>query len=281
MRMDMSPSQVFAMEPRDGVQSNNHSLESQHPFLIAASVITLFLTLGGIGARTYTKAAVMKQFAFPDWVLLLTGALFIAYVSFNIHLWNIPSPSTGEALMSFNIMEILYCPAMFCAKYVVLRQIELIFFNHDRKALAFTAIRILIWANLLFYTAALISFILSCIPRAKIWDPALPGVCIDTQYSVVITGAINVLSDLTILVTPIAAIWQLQLPLKRKIGSSAVFGVGVLANITSIVRLYYSIQLGYSNDIAWSVVWISSWALGEFTTGILVACLPCFPRLYW
>ncbi len=32
------------------------------------------------------------------------------------------------------------------------------------------------------------------------------------------------------------------------------------ANITSIVRLYYSIQLGYSNDIAWSVVWISSWA---------------------
>ncbi len=62
----MSPSQVFAMEPRDGVQSNNHSLESQHPFLIAASVITLFLTLGGIGARTYTKAAVMKQFAFPD-----------------------------------------------------------------------------------------------------------------------------------------------------------------------------------------------------------------------
>ncbi len=125
-------------------------------------------------------------------------------------------------------MEILYCPAMFCAKYVVLRQIELIFFNHDRKALAFTAIRILIWANLLFYTAALISFILSCIPRAKIWDPALPGVCIDTQYSVVITGAINVLSDLTILVTPIAAIWQLQLPLKRKIGSSAVFGVGVL-----------------------------------------------------
>ncbi|KAI0478097.1 hypothetical protein F4859DRAFT_513679 [Xylaria cf. heliscus] len=276
----MNPSHVFALERRNDNLSDPDSLESQYHLLVGASVITLSLTLGGIGARTYTKAAIMKKFDFTDCVLLLTGALFIAFASVNIHLWDTPLVNIGEALMTFNIIEVLYCPAMFCAKYVVLRQIELIFFNHDRKALAFNAIRILIWANLLFYTAAFLTFLLACIPRSKISDPTVPGVCLDTRHSVVVTGAINVVSDFTILVTPIAAIWQLRLPLKRKMGPAAVFGVGVIANVTSIVRLFYSIQLRDSDNYRWCVVSLTSWALGEFTSVILVACFPYFPRLY-
>jgi hypothetical protein len=127
-----------------------------------------------------------------------------------------------------NIIEILYGPTMFCAKYVVLRQIEKLFFNHHRQAVAFTAVRILIWANFLFYSAIFLSFILACIPRAKISNPAIPGVCLDTHASIIATSAINVVSDFTILITPITAIWQLQIPLKKKIAAAAVFAVGIL-----------------------------------------------------
>ncbi|KAI0530071.1 hypothetical protein GGR58DRAFT_494706 [Xylaria digitata] len=254
--------------------------ENQHQMLIAGSVITPILTLGGIGARTYTKAAVMRQFDHTDWVLLLAGALFMAFVSVEIYVWKMPTPSTGEAMLFFNILEIIYCPTMFFAKYVVLRQIELIFFNHLRKALAFTAIRILIWANLFFYFASFLSFLLACIPRTKILNPTAPGVCIDTVNSTIITGVINVISDITILVTPIAVIWGLQMPFKRKIGAAAVFGVGVLATATSVVRLYYSTQLTLTNDVWRAIIPVTSWALGEFATVILVACFPYFPRLY-
>jgi uncharacterized membrane protein YbhN (UPF0104 family) len=117
---------------------------------------------------------------------------------------------------------------MFAAKYVVLRQIELVFFKHDRKAFWSAAIRILIWANFFFYGAIFLSFILACIPRAKISNPALPGICIDTHASIIATSAINVVSDFTILITPIAAIWRLQMPVKKKLAAAAVFAVGIV-----------------------------------------------------
>ncbi|RYC64322.1 hypothetical protein CHU98_g1884 [Xylaria longipes] len=285
----METNQIPALPPPSGFETNFHNPQTQQPMLIVASAITLFLTLGGIGARTYTKAAIMRQFELTDYVLLLTGALFVAFVSVQIvagnygqgkHIWDVTAADFSNALLILNIIEILYGPTMFCAKFVVLRQIELVFFNHHRQALAFTAIRVLVWANLLFYGAIFLSFILACIPRAKISNPTLPGMCIDTHGSIIATSAINVVSDFTILITPITAIWKLQISIKKKVGAAAVFGVGILATITSIVRLYYSIELTRTNDITWAIVPVASWALGEFTTVILVACFPYFPRLY-
>ncbi|KAI0401285.1 hypothetical protein F4802DRAFT_433088 [Xylaria palmicola] len=263
-----------------------------HTQFIVASAIILFLSLSGIAARTYTKAAVMSQFDITDFILLVAGVLLGAFVS------AVLATSFGDVLKLVNIMEILYCPTMFCAKYVVLRQIELVFFNHRRKAVAFTAIRILIWANLLFYAAIFLSFIFACVPRAKISNPSLPGTCaVDTQAIIIATSAINVFSDLTILITPIIVIWKLQVPIKRKLGSAAVFGVGIMcallhlhpvtqltttpsAIITSIARLCYSIKLATNSGLTWIVGPFGSWTLGELGAVILVACVPYFPRLY-
>ncbi|KAI0854722.1 hypothetical protein F4860DRAFT_522522 [Xylaria cubensis] len=285
MMSDMMP----ALDPPEGVLSNFQNPPSQQPLLIIASTITLLLTLGGIGARTYTRAAIMRKFDSTDFVLLLCGTLFIAFVSVQIlagqygqgrHLWDVTARSFSHCLLILNIIEILYGPTMFCAKYVVLRQIESVFFNHHRKTFAYTALQVLIWANLLFYGAIFLSFILACIPRAKISNPVIPGICLDTRASIIATSAINVVSDFTILITPLASIWQLQMPIKKKLSVAAVFGVGVLANITSIVRLYYSVKLTRTIDVTWAIVPVASWALGEFTTVILVACFPYFPRLF-
>ncbi|GAW23837.1 hypothetical protein ANO14919_134140 [Xylariales sp. No.14919] len=251
----------------------------QHVESIVVAVIALSITLGAVSARTYTKAAVMRNFDLTDWILLVAAALVVVFVSLEIHIWDTNTPSLGEVLLSSNVLEIIYCPAIFCAKYVVLRQIELVFLNHHRKAFAFIAIRILIWANLLFYASSFVSFLLSCIPRAKISDPSLPGVCIDTQLNTILSGAINVISDLTILFTPIVVIWRLQMPVDRKFKAAVVFGVGGLANIASIFRLYYSIQLALTQSFL-SAIGVGNWAVGEFTTVILVACFPYFPRLY-
>ncbi|KAI1824131.1 hypothetical protein F4861DRAFT_507412 [Xylaria intraflava] len=285
----MDLSMMPAAPPPPGMHSNFVNPVSQQPTLVAASAVVLVLTLGGIGARTYTKAAIMRQFDITDGVLLLCGALFVSFVSVQLlagkygqgrHLWDVTAADFSQALLILNIIEILYGPTMFCAKYVVLRQIETVFFNHHRKGLAFNSVRILIWANFFFYFAISLSFILACVPRSKISNPLLPGMCIDTSASIIATSAINVVSDFTILITPITSIWSLQLPLKKKLAAGAVFAVGILANATSIVRLYFSIQLTRTTDISWAIIPVASWALGEFTGVILVACFPYFPRLY-
>jgi hypothetical protein len=66
-------------------------------------------------------------------------------------------------------------------------------------------------------------------PREKTWTPFLEGHCIDVAAAIVVQGAINLFLDIGLLITPLWAIWRLQLPLKRKIGISAVFGVGILS----------------------------------------------------
>ena len=70
--------------------------------------------------------------------------------------------------------------------------------------------------------------IFECTPREKIWNPSLPGTCINIQLSFVITAVINIVSDVTILLLPLAWIWQLQMPVTRKLGVSAVFATGLL-----------------------------------------------------
>ncbi|KAI0482604.1 hypothetical protein GGR56DRAFT_620761 [Xylariaceae sp. FL0804] len=127
-----------------------------------------------------------------------------------------------------NFLEILYGPTMFTAKYVVLKQIEDIFYRHRRQTLASKVIWGLIGANLIFYAALFFAFIFACVPRDKIANPLLPGRCIDTNASIIATSAINVVSDLTILLIPLAAVSHLQLPARTKIGVAGVFAVGVL-----------------------------------------------------
>ncbi|KAK7738422.1 hypothetical protein SLS62_011399 [Diatrype stigma] len=144
------------------------------------------------------------------------------------HQWNVSQRNFSKLLQNLNTIEILYGPTMFCAKYAVLRQIETIFLNHRRQSPVYKAIWLLIWMNLVFYTAISISFILACIPREKIWKPDTVGRCLDSYSSIIATSAINVVSDFTILVVPLVGIWQLQLPLRRKFGAAAVFAVGIL-----------------------------------------------------
>ena len=56
----------------------------------------------------------------------------------------------------------------------------------------------------------------------------VPGHCINAQGLLLAISAINVLSDLLALILPIAAIWHLQMDVKRKIGSTLVFAIGVM-----------------------------------------------------
>ena len=52
-----------------------------------------------------------------------------------------------------------------------------------------------------------------------------------------------VISDFSILLLPFPVIWGLQMPWKKKSRIIAVFGVGLLACIASVLRLVYQIEL--------------------------------------
>ena len=117
---------------------------------------------------------------------------------------------------------------MLSAKFAVLRQIETIFYDHNRKKAAFKVIWGLIWANVLIYTATTFVFAFACTPPKKLWKPEIEGRCIDLQYPFVVTSVLNLVSDLPILVVPLIAVAKLQAPLKNKVIAYFTFSVGIL-----------------------------------------------------
>ena len=82
-----------------------------------------------------------------------------------------------------------------------------------------------------------------CTPREKLWNPSVPGYCFSSRKLGLASGSINVISDFSILILPVPIIWRLQMSKKRKVGITAVFGIGLFACVTSILRLVYSVEL--------------------------------------
>lgn len=86
----------------------------------------------------------------------------------------------------------------------------------------------MIWFNTLFYLSTMFVVIFQCNPRAKFWEPTLPGHCINIDVVDIVTAAINVLSDIVLLLLPLTCIWQLQMQSRSKVAVSAVFFTGIL-----------------------------------------------------
>jgi hypothetical protein len=79
-----------------------------------------------------------------------------------------------------------------------------------------------------FYTVETFLEIFACVPRKKIWNPEIPGRCIGSVQNYTAVATWNVLSDFSMLIFPLVTIWNLQIPVERKISISAVFATGFL-----------------------------------------------------
>ena len=91
------------------------------------------------------------------------------------------------------------------------------------------SIHILIWSCLIVYTAAAFTSLFQCHPRKKLWDPLrTSGSCIDINPELLFTAIFNMITDFAILILPMPSIWKLQMPKKRKIMVTAIFGTGSL-----------------------------------------------------
>lgn len=86
-----------------------------------------------------------------------------------------------------------------------------------------------IWSNLVYYTIMTFLSIFVCTPREKYWNLLITnGHCIDINATVAASAIVNCLSDFVILLLPQGVIWRLRVPLRRKVGVSAIFLTGFL-----------------------------------------------------
>ncbi|KAF1956305.1 hypothetical protein CC80DRAFT_593772 [Byssothecium circinans] len=274
-----------AMKAPDGLKSNLVNPVSQHTAVIWTTCICLSLSTLSVMARTFTKAFIKKEMEIEDYSIIFAGLGFGAFSAVMLlaetaghgrHEWDVSIAGVMRVAYLANILEIVYPPVMFAAKFTILTQIKRIFTTHQ-KNFVYWSVQTCLAINFLAYFATFIAFIFACWPREKIWNPKVPGKCISTNSSILVTSAINLVSDFMILLIPLHAIKGLHIATSKKIGVGAIFATGIFACISSIIRLYYSVKLTTTHDIMWAIAPVG--ILAEFATVMLVACIPTFPRL--
>ncbi|OCK83484.1 hypothetical protein K432DRAFT_290959, partial [Lepidopterella palustris CBS 459.81] len=116
--------------------------------------------------------------------------------------------------------------------------------------------------------------IFACRPIYASWDPtAADAKCISLRKYYLASGILNSVSDFLVFLWPARSLWQIQLPLKQRLGLIAVFASGCIVCVAGIVRLWYIQVVFTSSDYNWdgAIVWVATTI--EVNVGIICGCL--------
>jgi hypothetical protein len=106
-----------------------------------------------------------------------------------------------------------------------------------RKKVA-KAIHIFIAALLVTYLSIEIPKVILCIPIQAWWNPSIKNArCLNLQALFISDTCVAIVTDFIILLVPVALIWSMQMPLKRKIRVGAMLSAGGAATGVTIYRL--------------------------------------------
>lgn len=77
--------------------------------------------------------------------------------------------------------------------------------------------------------ATILAGCLICRPFAFNWDKTIPGgSCGDQVVSFTVTGVINLITDVIVILLPMQPLYQLQMATYKKVTIVSVFGLGIL-----------------------------------------------------
>jgi hypothetical protein len=199
-----------------------------------------------------------QDFLTVAWVLYSGGftvvAILVARKGVGAHQWNLtirqlidylkvrPRLSTQVQLLhiretfltdttrdqTFHAGSILYNVIALALKISIILQMIRFFVPYGVRNFTFWMSHVLIWVNVLFYVTCTFLLIFACKPEAKNYDPTIKGHCLDSAAILISTAVLNTVSDGLMLILPQRVIWDLSMPLKRKMGLSAAFLVALL-----------------------------------------------------
>ncbi|KAI1409794.1 hypothetical protein F5Y13DRAFT_203186 [Hypoxylon sp. FL1857] len=277
-----TPSPTPALPPPPGETSdfsNPPSLVRANDIAIGVAVplATMFFFL-----RVYVRIWVKRTWIFEDWLALtawvgtialaVVGAVTMAHNG-GKHEWDLDPAQVREASYWFNVTTINYGVTICIAKLAVLCYYRRVFYplRHNPYDIGILCLIVLL---ILFYTATTIVKIVECVPRAKIFDPSIPGTCINTPMLLDVSGLFNTVTDVIVLCLPVKAVWNMNLRLKKKMIVVMVFTFGLCAPVFSLIGFTVRLQGNRNPDKTWVQPNIIMWGLAEVTTGVLCVSFP-------
>ncbi|KAI1335083.1 hypothetical protein F5Y15DRAFT_399511 [Xylariaceae sp. FL0016] len=121
--------------------------------------------------------------------------------------------------------------------------------------------------------STILSALLICQPVSDLWATVPKGHCGDHILSYTITGSINIVTDVVVLVLPLPYLLRLNMALYKKLVLTGTFAVGLFVCIISALRLRAIRSINFA-DITFTVAEAQVWSALEPALAITLACIP-------
>ncbi|KAJ5123650.1 hypothetical protein N7448_009747 [Penicillium atrosanguineum] len=212
-------------------------------YMIIFSMLWNFIVVGFIYAMVQKGMGLHADTLPPGNVVMIAKFLVVAEV---LYVFNLVWTKLGILLMYYRIFRFPYFKTW---AYVI-------------------GTFVILWVICITFL-----FIFICVPVQKIWNPQIPGRCIN-QVSTWIANAVSTITtDVAILLLPLPQVWKLQLRTSEKLAVSIAFSLGFFVVFTSAYR--FSVLFSYSSlDSSYTLAPTVGWTAIEMSAGIISANLP-------
>ncbi|KAI0157246.1 hypothetical protein GGR57DRAFT_461338 [Xylariaceae sp. FL1272] len=289
----LSPEQQEALLDGPALKSPNGQYNFSNPYnLNTVGYVTVSLALAitsiFVFVRFYVRIFIVGRLRLEDYLIIAGYGIFVATsycvyrllmnVGIFVHQWDIRFRDLSEFLYVIHLCANLYSAHILVSKAAILLEWIHIFVPTGTRNAFYWACQCLLWVNVLFYTATIITANLVCIPFEGIWNKTITAKCIDGKVIEVVSASLNLFSDLVILILPHKVIWTLHMKPQKKIGVSIIFTIGLLAITAAAFRLQSATRYYSSEDATYVASSLILWSLVEMTSLFLILSVPSVPK---
>jgi hypothetical protein len=194
------------------------------------------------------------------------------------HVWDVRPEHFAHIRNSQFIMDMVYLVGIMWAKISILLLYVKVF--HIRRRFRWFCYFMMAITSA-YCTTFFFIYAFDCKPVYYNWhfDP-MHYDCIDITHVKMATGAVNILTDLIIVLMPLPLVLQLHLAKAQKVGLFLVFSTGFFILITTIVREVFVVRTSREFDQPWSVTDEVTWLTVELNVGIICVTMPVLAPIW-
>ncbi|KAI9375032.1 hypothetical protein BJX61DRAFT_209289 [Aspergillus egyptiacus] len=262
--------------------------------LNAAQKTNLSVTwiLGGIATasvvgRMYVRCVQQRNPGWDDlammisWCLAATSASLASagvHYGLGVDLHAIQDPS--DRVNALKYLTLAPSPSILS---VVFGKISIVLLFHRLLGVSMSRfVSVMLWTliciTVCLSVAAVVAVLAFCMPTASIWDKSIrPSRCMATETQLGIglaQASFNAFTDFIFGLMPAYSFWNLQMPLRRKIGLIVLFGAGVFGCVITSIKAYQLRNLPGHHNLTKSWSPITIWNTAEMFVLITCANIP-------
>ncbi|KAH7346953.1 hypothetical protein BKA66DRAFT_433216 [Pyrenochaeta sp. MPI-SDFR-AT-0127] len=274
--------------------------DDQGPLLNRVSLSQYILAVTFVFLRFFTRACIVKKFGLDDLLIaiaIVLGGVQTVTIILQVengrgrHSSELEVDQLNRMLMYKWINSLIYFVANWAVKMSILALYYRI--GSGKKGLPWVvqprAVRWIAGAMTAFHVAVFLAQLFGCSPISRAWDvERLPNGCFDGRLFMQVSGAINVATDVILLIIPLPLLPLLKFNKRQRTALALIMSIGLIPVVASTMRFCEIIMSGpivskdmswQQSDSSWTWAWVPVWSQIEVDVGIIAASLPCLSPL--